>query len=546
MHSTSGPVSLVASSLLIVASGQTLYQPCPLLRAYYPGPTLDKDSETVKSFTQEFTGVFDDLIASGGRDDFGAITPNTTSFSVVLFSGADSAEADPVFFEYHYTATALNGTSNVSAQTVFPVGGLTQLFTVYTWLVEAGDESWESPITEFLPELSNANATTSSSEYDIGLTVDWDSVTVGSLASHMSGLVRDSNACSIFEDCDKQKFLDAIFSSVPYFLPDTTPIISNAAFQLLAYAIESKTGRSFSDALSSSVLDALNMTQTGLLSPSTAVFGGQPPKNFTSSGAGDPAAQSLYASTADLAKAGHAMLSSALLAPSQTRRWLSQPAADTSNLRNGVGRPWEIYHAGRLANSSILDVYTKTGSIGRWSSYFGLAPDFGAGFAILAHDADTPGAPDLNVYADVVSLALVALEGAAAAEMAARYAGEFVSDGAKAVLDVADGGPGLVVEELVVAGLDVRGEAAARLEVEVGSLDFRLYPSNVVSGGLQQFVAVFQDRNAPADMGTPTCITWMDVGALEGIPVRFVFEMGDGGVAVGLRIPDRRARLDRA
>ncbi|KAK9413683.1 putative Beta-lactamase-related domain-containing protein [Seiridium unicorne] len=514
------------------------YIPCPLLRAYYPTPTLDKNSTIIQSFAEEFTSVFDGLVATGGSDDFGAITPNTTSFSVVLFSGADSAESDPIFFDYHYTATLSDSVDNVTAQTVFPVGTLTQLFTVYSWLVETGDGSWSSPITEFLPELSNA--TNSSSEFDIGLSVDWESISVGSLASHMSGLAHDSDACSAFGDCDKQKFLDAVTSLTPYFLPDTSPVVSNAAFQLLAYAIQSHSGKSFSETLSTSMLDALNMTESGLLGNDTQVFGQSLDQTFM----GEPAALSLYSSTSDLAKAGHAMLSSRLITPAQTRRWL-QPVADTSNLRNGVGRPWEIYHAGENANSSILDVFTKTGEIGQYSSYFGLAPDFNAGFAILAHD--TEGNPDLNVYADVVSLALLTLEQVAAKETAARYAGEYTfENGSYAMLNVTDEGPGLVVLNLTINGSDIMSEAASKVGIQVENLDFRLYPTNLVSGNLQQFVAVFQDRSASADQGTPTCITWMDVGELESIPERYIFELDDTDVTSGLRIPDKKVRLDKA
>lgn len=177
-------------SLASISQGQTTYQPCPLLRAYFPAPTLANDSNALHIFVQEFTKVFDDLLENSGSDDFGLITPNTTSFSVVLFSGAESVEeSGSIFFEYHHTATLLNSTDNVTSETIFPAGTLTQLFTVYTWLVETGDGSWESPITEFLPELQNIS--TSSSSSDLGLNIDWDTVTVGSLASHMSGLTRD-------------------------------------------------------------------------------------------------------------------------------------------------------------------------------------------------------------------------------------------------------------------------------------------------------------------------------------------------------------------
>lgn len=52
---------------------------------------------------------------------------------------------------------------------------------------------------------------------------------------------------------------------------------------------------------------------------------------------------------------------------------------------------------------------------------------------------------------------------------------------------------------------------------------------------------------APADAGTPTCITWMTVGALgAGVVDRIVFELElDKGVAVGVSIPARGVSLAR-
>ncbi|ORY70268.1 beta-lactamase/transpeptidase-like protein [Pseudomassariella vexata] len=543
MHALFTILSVI--TLIAAANGQAVYQPCPILRAYYPAPTIDKNSKTIQSFTQDFTDLFDQLIAVGGSEDFGPITPNTTSFSVILFSGAENAEEDPVFFEYQHTAIESQEAENVTNNTVFPVGTLTQLFTVYTWLAEIGDESWDAPITQFLPEITAAASISSD------FSVNWDKVTVGSLAGHISGIARDSHACTIGTSCDKQKFLDAFASKPAVFLPDTTPMISNAAFQLLAFALESQTSTSFCNTLSSSILNPLNMSQTGLLSNNNKnitttttnpkIFGNY----IDSSMSGEQPSLSLYTTSNDLARFGHSILSSKLLSASQTRRWL-QPIADTSNLRNGVGRPWEVYHAGQYANSSILDVYTKTGAIGQYSSYFGLVPDFNAGFAILAHDTD--GIVDLNVYADLVSLALLQLEELAAKEMAARYAGTFVGDdeGSLVVLNVTDEGPGLVVTGLEVNGIDLRAEAADAAGIDLEDLDFRLYPSNVAKDNLQQFMSVFQDRSAPADMGTPTCITWMDTGSVgAGAVERFIFEVDESGMAVGLRLSGKEARFTR-
>ncbi|KAI8295071.1 hypothetical protein K4K56_000194 [Colletotrichum sp. SAR 10_98] len=269
------------------------------------------------------------------------------------------------------------------------------------------------------------------------------------------------------------------------------------------------------------------MTNSGLLAQHKKVFA----DGLNTSAIGEPGALSIISTASDLARAGHSMLSSRLIPKATTRRWL-QPIADTSNLRNGVGRPWEIYHAGQYANSSILDVYTKTGLIGHYASYFGLAPDFNTGFAILAHDTGAARGPDLNVYADIVSLAIVQLQQLAAAEAKARYVGSFDGPAGSASFNISSDGPGLIVTSLKKGDVDLRNEIAASAGIKLENLDLRLYSSNVMTEAQHQFVAVFQDKSAPVDMGTPTCITWQDVGSLgSAVDVQFVFDMANTGKA---------------
>lgn len=236
----------------------------------------------------------------------------------------------------------------------------------------------------------------------------------------------------------------------------------------------------------------------------------------------------------DLASAGNAMLSSKLISASATRNWL-QRSVDSSNLRNGVGYPWEIYRSGN-ATKPIVDVLIKIGTIGSYASYFGLSRDFDVGFAILARDYTvTDGKLDLNVYADVASESLGKLQDVALAEMGGRYAGPFKStSGDELVLDVT--GPGLEVIKMMTNGEDKKQNVAEALGIKVESLDFRLYPTNVRDDKRHQYVAVFQDRDAPVDAGTPTCITWQEVGSLYSAPNRFVFELDDTGIAVSVDV----------
>ncbi|KAL1617410.1 hypothetical protein SLS56_010988 [Neofusicoccum ribis] len=184
----------------------------------------------------------------------------------------------------------------------------------------------------------------------------------------------------------------------------------------------------------------------------------------------------MVSSSRDLAKAGKAMLDSSIVSPADTRRWL-KPVTSTSNLRNSVGRPWEIYHFGINATDPVVDIYTKTGSIGRYSSYFGLAPDHNVGFSILAYDEDIES-PDLNAYADVALEALLAIDQLGRAQAKSLLAGIYqVSDSANSSLvirETGDSDPGLSVETLVVNGKDWRTEIAGLQAIKPEDLDFPL------------------------------------------------------------------------
>ncbi|KAG5742787.1 hypothetical protein H9Q72_013116 [Fusarium xylarioides] len=420
------------------------FQACAPIGAYYPPPTIDKSSEPFKKLTSQFTKTFDDLIKNGGSDKYGPITPNTTSFSVVIFGGAKSLRDDPVFFEYHYTSPEDRASNaNLTSDTKFPVGDVSMIFTVYAWLVKMG-EHWETPITRYLPELSKVKGP---------LTVNWEDITIGALAGQMSGLSRESGACVVGKACDWKTFQNAFATKAPYFLPDTTPVVSYAAFQLLVFAMQRSDGGNWPSILDKTILQPLSMSDSGVLSHGVKDIFAM--KSLNTSAIGEPGALSFVSSAKDLARAGHSILASDLLSPAVTRRWL-HPNIDTSNLRNGVGRPWEVYRAGN-AISPILDALTKSGTIGKYASYFGLIADFNAGFAILAHDNSVEDRKlDLNVHADIVSEVLGYLQVIAAEELEVRYAGSYLGKAAEAAFNTTDNGRGLEVQKLVIDGVNIK------------------------------------------------------------------------------------------
>ena len=112
----------------------------------------------------------------------------TTSFSIDFYSLGD----DKPLFNYHFSAPELvnasEGVTEVDSDTVYRLGSISKVFTVYTFLASVGDLSWNQPITKYVPELAReARATMVANDLDV---VRWEDVTVGSLAAQLSGIAR--------------------------------------------------------------------------------------------------------------------------------------------------------------------------------------------------------------------------------------------------------------------------------------------------------------------------------------------------------------------
>ena len=129
-----------------------------------------------------------------GKSTLGSFTPNVSSVSISMTS---TAQELPIF-EFNLTGSHLNasagGVEKVSVDTVFRIGSISKLFTVYAFLLHNGLELWQRPITDYVPELARLSQH-SCAAWDLD-SVRWEEVTLGSLASHMSGIGRDCEFCS--------------------------------------------------------------------------------------------------------------------------------------------------------------------------------------------------------------------------------------------------------------------------------------------------------------------------------------------------------------
>jgi hypothetical protein len=205
----------------------------------------------------------------------------------------------------------------------------------------------------------------------------------------------------------------------------------------------------------------------------------------------------------------------------------------------------------------MADVYTVLSNEGYneslYSSYLGIVPDFGVGFAILS--ADTAAPADLNAHADIIGdVVLEALMITAMEQAAKNFGGAYKSPASNSSITVQyDALPGIYIEEFISNGTDFRETLSELLGIaDPAELSIRLYPSQLESfsaaGSRQAFRAVFQDKSELADYGTPTCVSWLDLDkfhyggrALD----EFVFELDQGGRAVGVEIPALQVELRR-
>jgi CubicO group peptidase (beta-lactamase class C family) len=160
---------------------------CGLLGPAYPIPTSLSSLKTITDAKDAFAASLRTVISTGSTDLDLPFDNVTTTFSVGVFS----AHSDDFLFKYHYAAPALNETltgGTLGDDTIYRIGSITKVLTVYTMLAKLGTRYLDEPITKFIPELANVTAR------DKLLHAQWSEVTLGAVAGQMAGLTRDGTS----------------------------------------------------------------------------------------------------------------------------------------------------------------------------------------------------------------------------------------------------------------------------------------------------------------------------------------------------------------
>lgn len=247
-----------------------------------------------------------------------------------------------------------------------------------------------------------------------------------------------------------------------------------------------------------------------------------------------------------MATFGRAILNSTFIPRSLTRQWM-KPATHTSSLGYGVGAPWEIISFG---NERPIDLYTKSGDIGTFSSVLALSPDHNVGFTILGAGQNTH--VSLALASDLISATLIpALEQSAKNQASKRFGGTYaLNSGNSSISITTDDGPGLKITSWINNSSDMfKAFATLNGISDPSQLSIRLYPTGLETPGQVSFRAVVPP-SMPNGIGpfTSSCITWVTVDSQVygnvGID-EFVFDVDADGDAMSVSPRALRTVLPR-
>ena len=262
----------------------------------------------------------------------------------------------------------------------------------------------------------------------------------------------------------------------------------------------------------------------------------------------------MYASATDISKLGRAILSSSLIKPALTRRWLN-PVAFSSDEVASVSSPWGLR---RIQLDPVnqphrtLTVYTKAGTFRRYTAFITLLKDFNLGFTIMM-----AGNPPLNNFygADLLGQSLIPAYDAVARDEADRlfsgtYAARSAGSGGNSSITISTtaGKPGLGISSWTSNGTNMldmslmlqAGTAFLPQKAEA-RLYYTLLEGKAPGGGTRQsFKAVFEDTGPPGvgrQLWSTDCGAWVGVtGVTYGsMPLdEFIFERDSSGKVVSV------------
>lgn len=286
-------LALAASSTVGLAQAKA----CPPLGRVLPAPQHPSQNDAVKEAIAKLKSDLDRSLAPSMA---------TSGISVAV----KSIHEDKLLFNYHYTPPMLSGigTSAIDEHTIYRVGSVSKIMLALSALQTSAIDMRAS-VLKYLPDL------TSKSSPESIHTIPWEDITVWDLATHLSGLPRDSKCRLLYlnfhargnahrvlvafdlalipngpwiqmglpasqngtgptcsglpgtKKCTAKDIIETINRKPLVELPSSTPLYSNLAYAVLAMVVESATGKTFDEVAQSGIFDVANMQSTSFNGP---------------------------------------------------------------------------------------------------------------------------------------------------------------------------------------------------------------------------------------------------------------------------------------
>ena len=503
----------------------------------------------------------------------------------------------------------LHGGKVVNGSTAYRIASCTKVFTVLALLLQE-DVNWGDPIAEWLPELrppsplensevSHENGFPSWEEGEQPVLmnhVHWDSITLRSLASQLSGIAREYAIFDLVDwvpekwkgklqelgfppldqwddyprgkntsdqDMSRREFLSGVKVQYPVFAADYQSTYSNTGFVLLGMALEKMSGRKYADVVAERILEPLGMNRTTFLKPNDE--DGVIPVDPNDWGWGNELnwpTGGLYSTADDTTAFLRSLLRSDLLKQETTNKWF-HVQSEGPGLHNFYGMPWEIFRTSRVASDNrTITVFTKGGGLRGYFSNLALVPEFGLGFSIL-----TAGKPEtLGTLQEVINqVLLTGMDRLLQRWTEETYAGTFVAEGklnSSLELGIAASG-GLEVKRWISNGTDfldvvakVGGWPPLENDANMEGMQARLFPTGLqrerrdthhaLTMGEVWRIETLEVESPDNEVRDEGCIGDVDFARYAGRAINeMLFYRGENGGLERVQIPVLKVELAR-
>ncbi|KAL2430569.1 putative hydrolase M10 [Exophiala dermatitidis] len=463
------PLLLCTTLLTPHAAAECRYQ-----SPAFPAPDYSQPIPELQKAFRQIEASITALVNSSNHPEF-----NTSSYSIEVTS------AQKTLWTTFHTAVDKDperpGADTVDGSSAYRIASITKTFTVLGILQQQalGNLHLDDPVVKYIPELAATTPTTAAitpgGQNAKTPQIQWENITLHSLASQLSGIPRDwasgdlvtglpdptviglppipvdqagLPACAAsrkdphhnsesqsrstkhkHKACTKDDLLASIRTKPPLFAPNQQSTYSNIAFELLGLVLANVTGVNYEESINQTILTPLGMTGTLFTKPADKVA--VLPRNISwywdvDEGVENPTG-GLFACSADMSRFLRYVLNHYNDGSiTDSLNWF-QPASFTATLGSFYGVPWEIFRTNKILaefeSDRVVTFISKGGGLPGYSTIIILVPEYMLGITILTAGSEQAL---LDLLREAVTVPLIrAADEVARRQMQSIYAGTY-------------------------------------------------------------------------------------------------------------------------